>query len=717
MRIFLLMLLGSFKLWNYSMAQDSVRIIDNVTITSKIRYHETITPQTLKGNDLEKVNAHSVADALRFMSGVQLKDYGGIGGLKTVNLRSLGSQHVGIYYDGIELGNAQNGVIDLGQFSLDNIEEVSVYQGQRSAILQTASDFANAGSVYIKTTRHLGNRSTGQRDKKSTGQQENKPSKNHYLKTRIQTGASNLLRLSAFYETYINKNVLLSANAMFLSTNGKYRFNYRRRNHDGSIAYDTTATRQNGDVQSLRAEVNLYGVLTEGHWQAKAYTFHSNRGIPGAIVNNVWRRGERQGDNNTFVQGSWQKDLTDRYTLRILGKYARYRTHYLNRDTTQLTVDNTYRQQEAYLGAVYVVEIRPWWSVSFSYDVRWNHLGADQPLFAYPTRWSNLASLASAMDLGKVQLQGSIVYSHHRDRTRTSSQRSTSSNWTPALFFSYRPFDCLQLSSFAKKSFRMPTFNDLYYTNFGNAFLRPESAIQYDLGVRLTGGVGSVRSSSPSRPARSFDPARSSAPSRPTRSSGVSGKAKFGFNDNAGLAGSLEAHLYHNSVHDKIVAYPKGQQFRWTMLNLGRVHIDGIDVQAFGAWQALQELSFSARLQYTYQRARDVTDKTSSYYGDQIPYTPWHSGSVTLMADYGAWDFAYNFVYTGERYCQQENIAYNHLQPWYTSDLHLAWRHSFSRFVAKWTLEANNIFDQQYDVIINYPMPGRNFNLTMLCEF
>ena len=185
MRIFLLMLLGSLKLWNYSMAQDSVRIIDNVTITSKIRYHETITPQTLKGNDLEKVNAHSVADALRFMSGVQLKDYGGIGGLKTVNLRSLGSQHVGIYYDGIELGNAQNGVIDLGQFSLDNIEEVSVYQGQRSAILQTASDFANAGSVYIKTTKHLGNRSTSQRgkkatsqrDKKSTGQRENPPSK------------------------------------------------------------------------------------------------------------------------------------------------------------------------------------------------------------------------------------------------------------------------------------------------------------------------------------------------------------------------------------------------------------------------------------------------------------------------------------------------------------------------------------------------------------
>ena len=555
-------------------------------------------------------------------------------------------------------------MIDLGQFSLDNIEEVSVYQGQRSAIMQTASDFANAGSVYIKTTSHL--------DKGSKSERGNEATKSHYLKTKIQSGSSNLLRLSALFESNINKNLLLSANAECLSTNGKYDFRYRRRNHDGSIAYDTTATRQNGDVQALRVEVNLYGNIVNGHWQAKAYTYHSSRGIPGAIVNNVWRRGERQSDDNTFVQGTWQKDVNPIYTLRAMAKYANYRTHYLNKDTTQMMVDNTYRQQEAYLSLVNVFEIAPWWSVSLSDDMRWNYLDADMPLFVHPTRWSILSSLATAMDLNKVQLQGSIVFSQYWD---------TINSWTPALFASYRPFDILQLSGFIKKSYRMPTFNDLYDTNIGNAFLRPESAIQYDLGVR------------------------------------VFGKAKLGFNDNEALTGSLEAHLYHNSVHDKIVAYPKGQQFRWTMLNLGRVHIDGIDVQAQGSWMALKNLRLSSRLQYTYQRARDVTDKNTSYYGDQIPYTPWHSGSATLMADYKAWGIAYNFVYTGERYCQQENILYNHVEPWYTSDVHLSWRHTFERTLCKATLEVNNLFDQQYDVIINYPMPGRNFNVTIQCEF
>ena len=223
----LLTLTSSLELWNTAMAQDSLRVIDNVTVRSKIRYHETILPQTLKGEELEKVNAHSVADALRFMSGVQLKDYGGIGGLKTVNLRSLGSQHVGIYYDGIELGNAQNGVIDLGQFSLDNVEEVSVYQGQRSAIIQTASDFANAGSIYIRTARRRGIESTrlrdygstSQRDNGSTRQRGNEATRADHLRTRLQVGASNLLRLSTLYDRRLSERLDMSANVELLSTN------------------------------------------------------------------------------------------------------------------------------------------------------------------------------------------------------------------------------------------------------------------------------------------------------------------------------------------------------------------------------------------------------------------------------------------------------------------------------------------------------------------
>ena len=65
----------------------------------------------------------------------------------------MGTHHVGVFYDGIELNNAQNGTIDLGRFSLDDMEELSLYNGQKSDIFQSAKDFSSASTVYLRTKR------------------------------------------------------------------------------------------------------------------------------------------------------------------------------------------------------------------------------------------------------------------------------------------------------------------------------------------------------------------------------------------------------------------------------------------------------------------------------------------------------------------------------------------------------------------------------------
>lgn len=122
--------------------------IDEVVVSAKRVQKEVIPVQTMEGPVLQRLTVHSVADALRYFSGVQIKDYGGIGGLKTVNIRAMGTKHVGVFYDGIELGNAQNGTVDLGRFSLDNMEAISLYNGQRSAIFQSGQRFW-LGRVYL----------------------------------------------------------------------------------------------------------------------------------------------------------------------------------------------------------------------------------------------------------------------------------------------------------------------------------------------------------------------------------------------------------------------------------------------------------------------------------------------------------------------------------------------------------------------------------------
>ena len=640
--------------------QDSVRVhhIQEVVVTSRLISRETIPSQTLGGEELKKLNSLSVADALRYFSGLQLKDYGGVGGIKTVNIRSMGTNHLGIFYDGIELGNAQNGQIDLGQFSLDNVEEISLYNGQRSAIFQPASDFGNAGSVYIRTKA----------PRFMMGRRYN-------LLVRAKYGSSDTFRFSSLWEQKLSDHISSSLSTGVLTSSGRYKFRYRRVTEDNTVAYDTTAVRHNGDIWAFRIEENVRGGIADGYWNVKAYTYHSERGIPGAIVNNVWRRGERQWDHNTFGQAVFQKSFGDKFSTKALAKYAYYVTRYVNNDETQIHVDNTYRQQEMYFSTSNVYEILSKWSVSMSYDFKWNKLNANMVDFAFPHRYSNFVSLATALTLSRIQAQASLVEQVVKDHVKYGASSSSRSTLTPAFFVNVYPFESklLAVKAFAKKSFRMPTFNDLYYADMGNSKLNPESALQYDLGFVLNKDW------------------------------------KQGIVDHF----RLQVDGYYNTVHDKIVAYPKGQQFRWTMLNLGKVHIKGVDAMAEVGLEPAKDWKVTARLQYTYQDARDVTDSNTSYYKDQIPYIPWHSGSAILGLLWRELDLAYSFIYSGERYSQQENILYNHLQPWYTHDMSVVYH------ARRWSarLDVNNIFSQDYDVILNYPMPKRNYMLTLEYNF
>ena len=640
--------------------QDSVRVhhIQEVVVTSRLISRETIPSQTLGGEELKKLNSLSVADALRYFSGLQLKDYGGVGGIKTVNIRSMGTNHLGIFYDGIELGNAQNGQIDLGQFSLDNVEEISLYNGQRSAIFQPASDFGNAGSVYIRTKA----------PRFMMGRRYN-------LLVRAKYGSSDTFRFSSLWEQKLSDHISSSLSTSVLTSSGRYKFRYRRVTEDNTVAYDTTAVRHNGDIWAFRIEENVRGGIADGYWNVKAYTYHSERGIPGAIVNNVWRRGERQWDHNTFGQAVFQKSFGDKFSTKALAKYAYYVTRYVNNDETQIHVDNTYRQQEMYFSTSNVYEILSKWSVSMSYDFKWNKLNANMVDFAFPHRYSNFVSLATALTLSRIQAQASLVEQVVKDHVKYGASSSSRSTLTPAFFVNVYPFESklLAVRVFAKKSFRMPTFNDLYYADMGNSKLNPESALQYDLGFVLNKDW------------------------------------KQGIVDHF----RLQVDGYYNTVHDKIVAYPKGQQFRWTMLNLGKVHIKGVDAMAEVGLEPAKDWKVTARLQYTYQDARDVTDPNTSYYKDQIPYIPWHSGSAILGLSWRKLDLAYSFIYSGERYSQQENILYNHLQPWYTHDMSVVYH------ARRWSarLDVNNIFSQDYDVILNYPMPKRNYMLTLEYNF
>ena len=269
---------------------DSVQQLESVYVTAHKTEPKIIPAQRLSGEQLQRLSAHSVADAIRYFSGVQIKDYGGVGGLKSVNIRSLGSQHVGVFYDGVEVGNAQNGIVDLGRFSLENMEAVSLYNGQKSSIFQSARDFASAGSIYLQSRTPV----------------FEKGKKNNF-KITLKGGSFGTANPSLLWERQIGENLSMQISTEYLYTTGKYKFSYSKK--DG---YDTTEVRKNGDVRYYRAEASLFGNIRNGRWQAKVYCYDSERGYPGASVREEpgkYRHQDRQWDRNFFLQGRFQKDI------------------------------------------------------------------------------------------------------------------------------------------------------------------------------------------------------------------------------------------------------------------------------------------------------------------------------------------------------------------------------------------------------------------------
>ena len=646
--------------------------IEEVEVTARALTKDVIIPQTLKGAELQRLNALSVADALRYFSGVQLKDYGGVGGIKTINVRSMGSQHTAVYYNGVQLGNAQNGQVDLGRFSLDNMEQIQLFNGQKSDIFQSAREFGSAGNVYLTTRKPYF-----------------KPGERVHAHAQMRFGSFALANPNIGVDVKLTDALSLTLDAEYVYSDGKYPFRYKRVLPTGETAYDTTAIRQNGDINAVRTELGLHHYYrTTGFWRLHAYNYWSERGIPGAIVNNVWRNGERLRDRNTFVQGEWQDEWFNRWSTRVLVKYANDYTHYWNYDDRLLPSNNEYLQQEVYLSFANKVQIFNWWDASLAYDYQFNTLARENLLLeAAPehfNRHSHWLSAATAFNVKEyLRVQASVLM------TQITNHQSpiTNPKITPGIFVSFRPYPKIDLSlnAFYKQSYRYPTFNDLYYTDLGNANLRPELARQHsvELAYRIQRSAFCIQTS---------------------------------------------ASYYYNRVTDKIIAYPKGQQFRWTMLNLGTVKINGVDAKADMSFYLPLRFVLRTRLNYTYQTAIDITNPNDTYYGHQIPYIPWHSGSVVVGLDWTSkrgdhYGLNYSFIYVGERYCQQENTIYNYVQPWYTHDLSVygEWQLRAEQdkqpVWLKANIEINNLLGQDYEVIQNYPMPKTNVRCTIAVRY
>lgn len=608
---------------------DSVQTLGDVSVVG-VKPHYLTPSQTLRGDMLRSLSATSVADALKYFSGVQIKDYGGLGGLKTVNVRSLGSQHVGVYLDGIRITNAQNGQIDLGRYSLSNMESVSLYNANRNERLQSASEYASAATVYMQTKR---------------------PTETTYM-MEYGCGSFGLNKLKGYFAL---KN-LLFIDAEYQHSDGDYAFRFR------SEQEDTVGTRHNSDITFYRLEAAGFYKGLSTH----VYYYNSERGLPGPVIRRLsdqWDSTDRQWDENFFIQSSY-KHSWEHFGLKTNLKYSYDYLHYLQDPRTNAATmycNNHYTQQDLY-GSVAAAWNTRYVSLTASTDLRWSDLNADVYKFAYVYRLDSKSLLSAIASYRGFEANIALLYTHISDHTRGAA--SPLSRLTPMYLASWHGGP-LTVRAFHKRIFRAPTLNDLYYTLVGNAQLRPEYTSQWNLGI-----------------------------------------------DYKDRHLHLAVDLYTSRIEDKIVAIPMKCQFRWSMVNFGLVRSLGISTTA-GYDRTWGKLALSANANYTCQRDRDFSSPSDPEYKNTIPYSPLHSASLIVSLGYDGWSACMSWLYTGDRFALISNNKEDMLGAWQTVDLKLSKTFTVSRHSLQTTIECNNLTDSRHEVVKRYPMPGRNWKLTL----
>lgn len=636
-------------------------LLPEVVVTERYSNREirsTAPVQFLTGDQLQYLQALQLSDAVKHFSGVSIKDYGGIGGLKTISVRSLGAHHTAVTYNGVAITDVQTGQIDIGRFSLDNVEQIALYTGQNDQIFLPATAFASASALAIRSAK----------PQFDDGEKVNG-------KASLKAGSYNLFNPSFHTNTRINNTLSATLGGEWMTAKGDYpyRLNYGIEGVDSS----SIEQRENSDVNSLRVEGTLFANFTiNTKADLRGYFYQSERGLPGATIfyNTDNYSKQRLWDRTFFLQGNIEHAFSNKWIIQGNAKYNRGYLRYL--DPSYLggdgKIEDIFNQHEMYGSLSLLYRAFERLSFSGSSDLSSATMHANREGFSAPTRLTSRSVIASKWVGEHAMATAHILYTHTFESTRTGKAADNRSKLSPYLSVSVKPFsnNDLRVRAFYKNSFRLPTFNDLYYPSVGTRDLQPEDAHQLNVGVTYAVNPFTI---------------------------------------------SIDA--YHNRVYNKIVAYPTGNLHQWAMMNLGKVKINGVDFTTEGNVKLTSNMQLQIGANYTYQSALDKSDPNRSTYNHQIIYTPRHSGSGHAVLHLPWIDLGYTLLWSGERYSNGYNSR-EFLMKRY-ADHGLSASKSISTRLGKINLqlEALNLLDKNYEIVRNYPMPGRSFRINTSLNF
>ena len=632
---------------------DRTHQLQEVTVTESRRQHVVTSTAPLHLIDREQMlslGVTDVADALHRIPGVTLRDYGGAGGMKTVSVRGFGAKHTGVSYDGVMLSDCQSGEIDLSRYSLDNVDHLSLVIGDNDDIFIPARNAASSAVLNVQT---IGMPTADRRP---------------HLTAQLKAGSFGYFCPFLRYEQNLSEQFALSAVGEYTYAENDY--SYVLENGDQLIK----ERRTNSKMNTGHGELNfVWNPDASNRLCGKFYYYDNDRQLPGQVhyYTNVSK--ETLHDRNIFGQLHYLARFRNGWALKWIAKYNWNASIYEDPLTPNRYNDASYWQREAYTSMAVLYAPTEKWTFDYSGDYSYNNLtsSSDRTIDNHPFRYTILQSATVKYRSGRVTALARLLYSLYLNDAESGPSAKNMRRLSPSVSLSYRLLEDenLFLRASYKNIFRSPTFNESYYYHMGSPDLLPETTDQYNLGVTWSKTRGAV-----------------------------------------GVQMTVDG--YYNHVKDMIVAVPYNM-FIWTCVNVGKVNVLGADVTASASCRLGERQDLQLSGGYSYQQAENKTNPASPFYGNQIAYMPKHSGSIALGWENPWLSLSLHGSGVSSRWANNQHYEGTEIAGYW--DMGLTAYHIFvlGEQQVEARLDVKNIFNEQYEIVRFYPMPGRSWLLSV----
>lgn len=442
-----------------------VKNIEEIVISPRNDKENSIQIELSKDKIQNKL-ANDLGQILTLLPGLQIKNYGDVGGLKTVSFRSLGAGHTALVQDYSGVSTTQSGQADLSSFPVDFIErlELITLSPTRTHIpvhAKLAGVVVNVESVHS----HLG---TNQRNLILGAQAGSFDQYEGYLMLRKNyrkwggTVTGKIRSYGGAYPyTYLNGNTRIA----------------ERRQNNSLLEYFGTMSLQFTPNEKHRFQLRISGNEYRKELAGAVIFYNSNAAqyLNGYGLNGAFNHRYQKKRWNVFSSVNYQRNnlqYLDSTYLNSLG-YLDQRYYSSQLDFQSQAAYTVNEKLEFLIGSSFISEALE-----------------GKSLIGNPFRNTSESLLGIEWkSVGKILAQVGVQGIFEKRDTLNQKQW----NILPAVSWSFDLGSKNRIGIVYRYTCRQPTFNELYYQQIGNTKLRTEKAhiasLRYELNLPFNKGV------------------------------------------------------------------------------------------------------------------------------------------------------------------------------------------------------------------------------------